>query len=836
MPRIPRPTRPRTIALRSAAVPPAPPVRCGAAVLLALVVPTVAPTVAPAGAARIGPGLPGNAAETATQNPAATAAATVTGEVRDPQGLLVAGARVVLTLANGEVRETESDAAGVFAFPGVPRGTHRLTISRPNFAARSTAVAVEGAGEVRLSLTLDLAYAEEVLVRGQQQERPLRAEPGSVAVADGARLDAGTDSDLYRLVAMTPNVNSSSEVRGFSIRGIAQSGFASEGGLLVNVQVDGAAVQGYQGSFFGPFGTWDLDRVEIFRGPQSTQQGRNALGGAIVVRSADPVYRTEIRGRVRLGSAAAAHTSAVVNLPLLPERAALRVAFDRRTTEGFVSAPTRGEEDYDARTARNLRAKLRFDPSPRFRGLLTVAETDSRGGDSTIAADRFPGERVTLADHPAEDGSRHRFATLEWSWLLTDAFSLESSSSLYLHEYRREEDLDRTPAPAGVLDYTTDDRWATGELRLRYAGPGGRSGVRRGVLGVHLADLDDRLQADAAGPGELAGLPPGFVLTSFFTTKEQTRNAALFGETDLDLGPAGTLTLGARYDFERRETENTQGVVAEPAHPSFPGDPTPGTPVEASYRAFLPKVALTRALGPAVSVSASWQRGYRAGGRSVAVLSQEVSDFDPEFTDNYEFALRAEASDRRSYFHANLFHTDWRDQQVRVLTPLGLPVDTLTVNAGKSTLRGAEAQAGYWLLPEVGLHASAGLLRTQFDDFRDGQRDFTGNEFPHAPPWSLFAGVSVRFADSWSGSAEFGAQGESFSDSGNDPRFRVGSRALLNARFGYRRGPWGVFAFGRNLLDRAYLYEAWAPTAPLPGAFGRAGAPRTVGIELDFRY
>lgn len=814
MTRIPCPPRHRRPRLRSV-VPAARPARAAAGAALALALPLGI------GAAPLG------------ERTQATATAAVTGEVRDPQGLLVSGAEVVLVLENGEVRETESDAGGAFGFDAVPPGTHRLVVSRPGFAERSAEVVVDGKGEVRLSLTLDLAYAERVMVTGQQQERPLGAEPGSVAVIEGARLDAGTDSDLYQLVAMTPNVNSSSEVRGFSIRGVAQSGFASEGGLLVNVQVDGAAVQGYQGSFFGPFGTWDLDRVEIFRGPQSTQQGRNALGGAIVLRTADPAYHhNEFRGRVRFGSAAATHLSLVSNVPLVPERLAVRFSVDRRRTDGFVNAPTRGEDDYDARRARNLRAKLRFDPSPRFRALLTVAETDSRGGDSTIRTDRFPGERVTLSDHRAEDGSLHRFASLEWGYLLTDALSLESTSSLYFHDYLRVEDLDRTPAPAGVLDYTTDDRWATGELLLRYAGPG----RRRGVLGVHLADLDDRLQADAAGPGELAGLPPGFVLTSFFTTKEKTRNAALFGEVDLDLSTAWTLTLGARYDFERRETENTQGVVAEPAHPAFPGDPTPGLPVEASYRAFLPKVALTRALTDRVSLSASWQRGYRAGGRSVAVLSQQVSDFDPEFTDNYEFALRAEASDRRAFFHANLFHTDWRDQQVRVLTPLGLPVDTLTVNAGKSTLRGAEAQAGYWLRPEIGFYGSVGLLRTRFDDFRDGERDFTGNEFPHAPPWSVFAGVSLRFADSWSGSAELGAQGESFSDSDNDSRFRVGSRALLNARVGYRLGAWGVFAFGRNLLDRAYLYEAWAPTAPLPGAFGRAGAPRTIGIELDFRY
>ena len=101
---------------------------------------------------------------------------------------------------------------------------------------------------------------------------------------------------------MTPNVNSSSDVRGFSIRGISQQGFGPEGGLLLSVKLDGATVQGYQGTFFGPFGTWDMDRVEIFRGPQSTQQGRNALAGAIVMKSADPEYRTGFRVRGRFGN------------------------------------------------------------------------------------------------------------------------------------------------------------------------------------------------------------------------------------------------------------------------------------------------------------------------------------------------------------------------------------------------------------------------------------------------------------------------------------------------------------------------------------------------------
>ncbi len=761
----------------------------------------------------------------------AGAAAEIVGEVMDPQGLRVPGASVVLTLASGEVRETTSDEAGSFRFSTLPEGLHRLNVVRRGFADRTVEITVSGDGEVRISIPLTAAFAERITVTGQQQERSLQEEPVSVAVVDGAQLDAGTDTDLYRLVAMTPNVNSSSDVRGFSIRGISQQGFGPEGGLLLSVQVDGAAVQGYQGAFFGPFSTWDLDRIEIFRGPQSTQQGRNALAGAIVMKSADPTYRTSVRVRTRLGSSGTNQGSAVVNLPIADGKAAFRLAVDNRKSDGFVENPTRGEDSYDFRDYLSIRMKVRFDPSDRFRGMLTYQATESRGGDGTIGVDRFPGERVNISDHAAEDGSEHHAVTLDLAYDLSGSLSLESTSSIYQHDYRRSEDLDQTPAPAGVLDYTTDDEWVTQEFVLRYSGPG----QRRGVLGLYFADLTDTLHADAAGPGELAGLPPGFVLTSFFDTEETTRNAAVFGEFDLGLAEAWTLTLGARYDREQRETVDIQGVVSDPPLPQFP---LAGPPQElaASYQAFLPKAALTRKWNERLSTSVGWQRGYRAGGRSISVLSQRVSDFDPEFTSNIEFALRAAAPDRRWHFDGNLFHTDWTDQQVRVLTDLGLPVDTVTVNAGESTVRGLEVQTGYWVERRLQLYASAGLLSTRFDDFRDGEQDFTGNEFPHAPEWSWLTGVTLRLEDSWSGNAEIAAQADAFSDQENDGRFRVGGRTLVNARFGYRRGSLGVFAFGRNLLDEAYLLSAWQPSAPLFTALGRAGEPRTIGIELDLSF
>ncbi|MDE2881850.1 MAG: carboxypeptidase-like regulatory domain-containing protein, partial [Acidobacteriota bacterium] len=129
----------------------------------------------------------------------------IVGEVTDPQGLLVPGADVILTLASGEIRETTSDAAGSFRFDTLPEGIHQLTVLGRGFADRTVEITVGAAGEVRISIPLDMSFAERVTVTGQQQERSLQDEPTSVALVSGAQLDAGTDTDLYRLVAMTPN-------------------------------------------------------------------------------------------------------------------------------------------------------------------------------------------------------------------------------------------------------------------------------------------------------------------------------------------------------------------------------------------------------------------------------------------------------------------------------------------------------------------------------------------------------------------------------------------------------------------------------------------------------
>ena len=661
-------------------------------------------------------------------------------------------------------------------------------------------------------------FVEEITVTGQQRERSLEETTASVAVVTAEDLAASTVTDLYDVVDAVPNVHASQGGKGFSIRGIDQRGFGSGTGLLVNVEVDGVSLHNDASTYFGPYSTWDLQQVEVFRGPQSTQKGRNSLAGAIILRGRQPTYEHQAATRFSYGELDSWQAAAMVNVPLVADKLAFRLAVDQRRSDGWVENPTRSEDDYDFRDLLNVRGKLRFDPSDRFHGMLSFTYADNRGGEDIIASDLFPTSRFNLSDETAEEGSEHQMVALELSYLLNDHWSLKSTSTLYRHEYLRIEDTDQSPFPGNRLDQGADDESVSQQVRLLYDG----GGKVQGVFGLYLADLNDDNLSAATLPGTFFGLPDFVSITGTLARREETENRALFGEVDLQLSERWTLTAGARFDQEEKRVRSAQSFTLDPPVIALPAQPPED--LSSDYDAFLPKVALTYRLSAATAVGVSAQRGYRAGGRSIAFISQQVSDFDPETTDNYEVFLRSRSADGRWQLDANVFYIDWQDQQVAVRTDLGLENDVLTVNAGSSRLQGLEAELRGRPHKALELSAAVGWVDAEFVDFVDGGADFSGNEFPFAPSWSTTLGLRWQIAERWDLDARWLAQGSYFSDPSNVAAFEVDGRNLVHLRLGYRQGTWGAHLFVRNLLDEDYL------VVRLPEG-SRSGEPQVVGLR-----
>ncbi|MEM9839319.1 MAG: TonB-dependent receptor [Pseudomonadota bacterium] len=263
---------------------------------------------------------------------------------------------------------------------------------------------------------------------------------------------------------------------------------------------------------------------------------------------------------------------------------------------------------------------------------------------------------------------------------------------------------------------------------------------------------------------------------------------------------------------------------------------------EQSFEAWLPKFVATYQFTEELGASVSAQRAYRPGGLGINPVQNRIYAFDPEFSWNYELALRYLSADGRVRFNANAFMIDWTDQQLEVaLSPTAQ--DTEVLNVGESQLYGMEAQLDIEVTEQLGFFATLGLLETEVtEDGRDGS-PLEGDEFPFAPAVQATAGFTYDHPSGFTATIDVNYIGESEPLLPNDqqvnlllPDFSFVSResrnneaaTLVNARIGYRINPQAeIFAYGSNLFDEDYLANAEAA-----GGSVVLGDPRVIGVGL----
>ncbi|MEM9370058.1 MAG: TonB-dependent receptor [Pseudomonadota bacterium] len=666
----------------------------------------------------------------------------------------------------------------------------------------------------------------QIVVEGELQSRTLQDTQTSVTVVTGEELDRRDDIDLYDVIERIPNVTSSFGEKGFAIRGIDQRGVGAAGsGLLVNTSIDGISLPNNQSTFFGPYSTWDLGQVEVLRGPQSTQQGRNALAGAIVIRSADPTYDFEVKGRGEVGQRNTFGGAFALNAPIVEDKVAVRFSADHIQTDGFVENPTLGTEDYDFRDQTTLRAKARFDPNDDFKAIVSATYSRSFGGEDLIERDLFPRNRFNFSNLPAEEGSEHGIIGLRTEYQINEALSLETESSFYRNDYKRLEDSDFSAVDTGFFLRDLVVQSFEQDVQLNF-----ETDQVSGVFGGFFTRIDEDENSVATFVGSLVDPSiPDFVTIDRVTDRTtDTTSFAIFGEVEYRPIDKLGLIAGGRYDRETVEFEDTV-VVTTSAPIGLPLPPADTASSDTTFDAFLPKVGVVYDWTDDLSTGFTVQRGYRAGGTSRNILTGEITEFDPESTWNFELALRSQWFDGALTANANVFYTLWRDQQVDVFGPSGSDLDFFTVNAGESRLIGGEIELRANPTDNLELFGSVGIANTEFTDFVDNGIDFAGNEFPRAPEVTGAFGASYFFDNGFELHGDASYTGGNFNDIQNSADSFVDGRFLLNARAGYQGENWGAFLYVRNLLDEDYLLQ-------ILGDRARSGEPLTVGAFATFSF
>lgn len=666
---------------------------------------------------------------------------------------------------------------------------------------------------------------DEIIVTGEIQTRNTQDTTTSISVFNAEKLEATTDVSVYDTINRTANANSA---QSFNIRGIDINGAGGAGtGQTINISVDGASASSNQATIFGPYSVWDLEQVEVLRGPQSTQQGRNALAGSINLRSKDPDFERETKIRLKAGEHGETNLALSHNQPLNDNWAA-RIAVERNHSDGFITNITTNNDESDERDLSLLRGKLLYEPSDDLKVVFSHGYTENGGGNDTVQRDLLP-DRSNISDIEAEEKSLHNITGLKVDYNINDRWSLHSETTYYRHNYEQTDDFDQTATPFGTTNAQTDEESISQELKFIYD----NGGKLHGAFGIYATHIESELQNDfSADPSIIVpGVPAGVaVLNSDSDGKNTTQNLALFGEFDYDISNDWTFIVGARYDDESIDVNNTVRLSLDPADVlpiPLPADDILDT--ETSYNAFLPKVGIKYNINDDINTSFIIQRGYRSGGTERNSFTLEVTDYDPEFTTNYEFSVRSRFWNDRIQLNGNLFYTEWEDQQVRVNGPSGQFADNFVLNAGESTVYGAELEFEIAPNDKLQAYSSIGYAKTEFDTFINQGVDLSGNEFAFAPRVTASIGGKYKFNPQWSLQLDGNYAGDFYGEVENTSN--VKGRFFLDAKFGYEQPKWSAHLYARNLFDKEYLTRVLSG-----GQRARLGEPRVAGLEFNAKF
>ncbi|WP_245586224.1 TonB-dependent receptor [Solimonas soli] len=679
------------------------------------------------------------------------------------------------------------------------------------------------------------APVETVIVTGELLRRPAERTTSSVSVHSGEEIERSTARDVYDVIAATPNArleDSDYGVGGITLRGIGSYGASGSGAYAAYstssaIVFDGVGLPRSALSY-ADLSAFDLASVEIFRGPQSTSQGRNAMAGAVIVNTAEPQIDSSfspfLRGRFAGGNDDQQQYAGAVGTTLWPDRLAVRVVGDDRRDGGDIDNRTRDEDDWARRRSRSTRVRASLRPSgigSAYEALVSFADLRRYQG-STYVPQSEERARASLSNAPQDYDNHSQLGSLDQRLRLGERWRVRAISAYIRSETQSRFDIDYSADDQGATLQNEDAHAFSQELRLDYSGE-----RLRGSFGAYYykdsngddstghININGLLQASGfCGAQILCTAPLGNILFGS-GSPSHVEDMALFGEVDWLLTDRLTLTGGARVDREKNDrvisSHYTGDTPVATAIVGLLGSagvlPADGeTKVSREFSDVLPKLAASYEVFDGWFAGAAYSEGYRPGGDGYNQVSGRHFSFDSEQTRNYELSFKGRYRPWHLDAALNLFHTRWDDMQIQ----LGSGVDNYMGNAGPAYIRGGELELSWQPWRVLRVVGGYGIAYGRFGDdviVADGA-DLSGNHLPRAPDytaalaleWTPWPALLIRPDVQWTGKAAAAAD--------NAPPHELPSYALVNLSLRWSAGHFTLFFTGSNLTDARYRKDA----------------------------
>jgi iron complex outermembrane receptor protein len=714
---------------------------------------------------------------------------------------------------------------------------------------------------------------EEITVTAQRRSENLQKVPISISAISGESLSQGGVVNVTGISSRVPSMATTmpygDAIPIFSLRGISAVDYSQNQASPVALYVD----EVYKGlPVFTSLQLFDVDSVEVLRGPQGTLYGKNTTGGAVNIHTVKPDVAAGLDGYVNvgLGSLNRKDFAAALNIPV-SDTFATRVAVQTSNVDGMVENRQPGVEDQGEIRDWAGRIGAVWAPTDDLEVTLRLTASESTPSGYGVIADNigrsgsggagfFSGyTRQGLSfwenetDIPGKLRIRNQSVAAKITWDVSNSLEVTSITSYDRGYWLTWEDADGSPYRIVASKYV-NDAWAWSE-DLRIASQGDSSFQWIGGLYVY----QDSISADTQYQyfHELAALDESGMPICFadFITgctvsnrfRQDRESYAAYAEGTYEATSRLSFTLGLRYTDDRNDL---------PSYKAWLGylDPTTGTDVTNAVQTidgaptdqlkstnWSGRIGAQYQLDERTLLYASLTRGYRGGSFNGQAFydPSEVTAAKPEKVDSYEIGAKTEIADNRVRLNGALFYYDYVNQQFLAVTPEFLQI---LYNAPKSRLYGAEVELTAQPVPAFEFHLGASYLNSEYQEAVLQGQDISGNKLILAPEWTANGGIDWTLLDSAWGSLTLHTDSRYMSkvyyDAFNTNAVAQGGYAVHDARLSatLTSHPIQLTTWVRNLTNEEYRVYRLNVAALTNYDYGQRGRPREYGVEVRYSF
>ena len=672
---------------------------------------------------------------------------------------------------------------------------------------------------------------DEITVTADFRVRPELDIPSSISVLDKVFIEKSSTQHFQDLIYTIPNLNWSGDgnrPRYFQIRGIGElEQYQGAPNPSVGFLIDDIDYSG-----IGSIATlFDIEQVEVLRGPQSGRYGANALAGLIYMRSAAPPEEFFKKIQLRVAEDNEIAAGFAFGGPIdISETARYRISVHRHQSNGFRNNSFLRRKNTNQRKETSLRGKLIWNVREDWAFDLTTMFVDINDGYDAFSIDN---SMTMLSDKPGKDAQKSSGASMKVIYSASDSHTIELISSLAhsIIDFSYDADWGNDLAWAPITyDYETKNnrKRQTVSQEVRFISSeytGSFINASQWLFGLNLSKLNDDLVTKNTGIYN----DPIYVYEDSLNTTLISEYAAtslsLFGQLNFNVNESGLLTFGLRMENRNVEYNDTENLDIGPSEFMTGGDVTYLNNISENLNGYI-----------------TLSQSYKAGGFNLGVIPEGQRKFNQEKLINIEVGIKSIWDEGRIRLNGSLFYNRREDQQIRTSMQLYANDPSsfifFTGNAAKGKSIGSEIEARWIPNDRLELYFNAGLLRAKIEQYSGPDTTLNDRSAAHAPAYTVSSGWEYRYPSGIFVMMSASATDEFYFDVSHNQKSKAFE--LMNARLGFEKDNWSIQLWGKNLTNkdfavRGFYFGNEPPDFP-NAIYTRRGDPRQVGLTFDMRF